>query len=49
MRQYLAGKLLERATSPVQSDMGEITLTIDHTLTRSTTVTMAGLQALADL
>lgn len=44
MEKQLAGKLLERAAAPVQGEMGEITLSIDHTLIRDTTGTMIWLQ-----
>lgn len=37
MEKHLTGKLFERAAAPVQSKMGEIPLTKDHTLNRNTT------------
>ncbi len=43
MGQYLAGKLLERAGSPMQGETDKITLTADHTLTRDTSATIARL------
>ena len=44
MGQYLAAKLLKRAGFPLQGETDEITLRVDHTLTRDTSVPMAGLR-----
>ena len=44
MEQYLAGKLLERAGSPMQGETDKITLTVDHNITRATLATIARLR-----
>ena len=44
MGQYLAAKLLKRAGFPLQGETDEITLRVDHTLTRDTSVPIARLR-----